>query len=79
MLRHMQLAVIQNRKGISRILVRAGEGDHLLQNVGELDANREIIYCKMLGNWMQTTISEKMGQPFLLKGCRMKREKTIAC
>ena len=38
-LRHMQLAVIQNRKGIRRILVRAGEGDHLLHNVEELDAN----------------------------------------
>ena len=35
----MQLAVIQNRKGISRLLVTAGEGDHLLQNVEELDAN----------------------------------------
>lgn len=40
----MQLAVIQNRIGISRVLVRSREGDHLLQS---------------LGNWMQTILSGK--------------------
>lgn len=45
-LKHMQLAVIQNRIGISRILVRPREGYHLLKSVG---------------NGMQTILSGKNG------------------
>lgn len=45
-LKHIQLAVIQNRIGISRIFVRSREGDHLLKSVG---------------NGIQTILSGKNG------------------